>query len=240
MPRAGFTIPALYRKNCYIRESDYTASIKVRVNNTWDWVTADFRKSDADYILKHCSGRKECVPVLRKRGRKWYLDFSFEEKTKLHDTPAEDQLVLAVDLGINNACTCSVLAADGTVAGRGFLSLPAENDCLEKATGRIRKAQRNGAKRMPRLWARAKGISDAIAVNPCPCGYLGDENHPCTCTRTQIDKYRARLSGPLCERIDMCVEIRRVSYDSLTAPLTGSSYDPDAASGGRRLSTDAA
>ena len=60
---------------------------------------------------------------------------------------------------------------------------------------------------------------------PAPCGYLGDENHPCTCTRTQIDKYRAHLSGPLCERIDMCVEIRRVSYDSLIAPLTGSSAE---------------
>lgn len=88
LPKAGFTSPALYRKNCYIRESDYAASIKVWVNNTWDWVTVSLRKSDADYILKHCRGRKECVPVLRKRGRKWYLDFSFEEKTKLHDTPA--------------------------------------------------------------------------------------------------------------------------------------------------------
>lgn len=94
LPKAGFTSPALYRKNCYIRETDYTASIKVWVNNTWDWVTVDFRKSDADYILKHCRGRKECVPVLRKRGKKWYLDFSFEEKTKLHDIPVEDHLVL--------------------------------------------------------------------------------------------------------------------------------------------------
>ena len=164
LPRAGFTSPALYRKNCYIRESDYTASIKVWVNNTWDWVTVGFRKSDADYILKHCRGRKECVPVLRKRGKKWYLDFSFEEKTKLHDTPAEDQLVLAVDLGINNACTCSVLAADGTVAGREFLSLPAENDCLDHAVGRLKKAQRNGAKRTPRLWAAVNGFNDNIAV----------------------------------------------------------------------------
>ena len=164
LPKAGFTSPALYRKNCYIRETDYTASIKVWVNNTWDWVTVDFRKSDADYILKHCRGRKECVPVLRKRGKKWYLDFSFEEKTKLHDIPVEDQLVLAVDLGINNACTCSVLAADGTVAGREFLSLPAENDCLDHAVGRLKKAQRNGTKRMPRLWAAVNGINDNIAV----------------------------------------------------------------------------
>lgn len=164
LPKAGLTSPVLYRKNCYIRRTDYTASIKVWVNNTWDWITVDFRKSDADYILRYCRERKECVPVLQKRGKKWYLDFSFEEKTHLHDTPVEDQVILAVDLGINQACTCSVLTADGTVAGRGFLSLPAENDCLLRAMGRIRKAQRNGAGRMPRLWARAKGISSGIAV----------------------------------------------------------------------------
>lgn len=63
----------------------------------------------------------------------------------------------------------------------------------------------------------------AAASNPCPCGYLGDETHPCSCTRTQIDKYRAHLSGPLCERIDMCVEIRRADYNALHAPVTESS-----------------
>lgn len=80
LPRAGFTSPALYRKNCYIRETDYTASIKVWVNNTWDWVTADFRKSDADYILKHCSGRKEYVPVLRKRAGNGIWTFLLRKK----------------------------------------------------------------------------------------------------------------------------------------------------------------
>ena len=164
LPRAGFTSPALYRKNCYIRESDYTASIKVWINNTWDWVTVSFRKSDADYILKHCRERKECVPVLRKRGRKWYLDFSFQEKVKLEEKEIWNTRILAVDLGINNACTCCVMEADGTVAGREFLSLPAENDCLDHAVGRLKKAQRNGAKRMPRLWAAVNGINDNIAV----------------------------------------------------------------------------
>ena len=164
LPKAGFTSPALYRKNCYIRETDYTASIKVWVNNTWDWVTVDFRKSDADYILKHCRGRKECVPVLRKRGKKWYLDFSFQEKVKLEEKEVWNTRILAVDLGINNACTCCVMEADGTVAGREFLSLPAENDCLDHAVGRLKKAQRNGAKRMPRLWAAVNGINNNIAV----------------------------------------------------------------------------
>ena len=36
-------------------------------------------------------------------------------------------------------------------------------------------------------------FSLAAAANPCPCGYLGDENHPCTCTRAQIDNLRRRL-----------------------------------------------
>ena len=164
LPRAGFTSPALYRKNCYIRESDYTASIKVWINNTWDWVTVSFRKSDADYILKHCRERKECVPVLRKRGRKWYLDFSFQEKVKLEEKEIWNTRILAVDLGINNACTCCVMEADGTVAGREFLSLPAENDCLYHTVGRLKKTQKNGAKRMPRLWAAVNGINDNIAV----------------------------------------------------------------------------
>ncbi|WP_165679769.1 YifB family Mg chelatase-like AAA ATPase, partial [Metapseudomonas otitidis] len=41
------------------------------------------------------------------------------------------------------------------------------------------------------------------AMNPCPCGYLGDETHRCRCTPEQIQRYRARLSGPLLDRIDL-------------------------------------
>lgn len=164
LPKAGFTCPALYKKNCYVRLSDYTAGIKVRIRNTWDWVTVNLRKSDADYIFRYCRERKECVPVLRKRGKKWYLDFSFQEKVKLEEKEIWNTRILAVDLGINNACTCCVMEADGTVAGREFLSLPAENDCLDHTVGRLKKAQRNGAKRMPRLWAAVNGINDNIAV----------------------------------------------------------------------------
>ncbi|HCF05629.1 MAG TPA: magnesium chelatase, partial [Desulfomicrobiaceae bacterium] len=45
------------------------------------------------------------------------------------------------------------------------------------------------------------------AMNPCPCGYLGDPRHPCTCTPTQVQRYRSRLSGPLLDRIDLHVEV---------------------------------
>ncbi|KOR30830.1 ATP-dependent protease [Achromatium sp. WMS2] len=53
------------------------------------------------------------------------------------------------------------------------------------------------------------------AMNPCPCGYLGDPITPCRCSPKQINKYRTRLSGPLLDRIDMHVETPRISSDEL-------------------------
>jgi magnesium chelatase family protein len=48
------------------------------------------------------------------------------------------------------------------------------------------------------------------AMNPCPCGYLGDPCGKCHCTPGQVAAYRARISGPLLDRIDLCVEVSRV------------------------------
>lgn len=54
------------------------------------------------------------------------------------------------------------------------------------------------------------------AMNPCPCGFLGDIQHDCTCTPTLIQRYRSRLSGPLLDRIDLHVEVPRVPHKDLT------------------------
>ena len=163
-PVAGHVCPAMYRDSSYVRVDDDTARVKVFMRNTWDWLTVSLRRSDVDYIRKHCAGRSECVPVLRKRGKEWYLDFSFEENVKLADKHVSKQKILAVDLGINNAATVCVMAWDGTILGRRFLKLPGEYDSLEHAINRIKKAQQNGAWKMPGLWARARGINDRIAV----------------------------------------------------------------------------
>jgi len=48
------------------------------------------------------------------------------------------------------------------------------------------------------------------AMNPCPCGYLGDPSGRCHCTSDQIQRYRARISGPLLDRIDMHIEVPAV------------------------------
>ena len=55
------------------------------------------------------------------------------------------------------------------------------------------------------------------AMNPCPCGYLGDERHACTCGDAEVRRYRARLSGPLLDRIDLQVEVPAVPYKDLKA-----------------------
>jgi len=54
------------------------------------------------------------------------------------------------------------------------------------------------------------------AMNPCPCGFLGDRDQTCTCKETDIQRYLSRLSGPLVDRIDLHVEVARVPYKDLT------------------------
>lgn len=53
------------------------------------------------------------------------------------------------------------------------------------------------------------------AMNPCPCGYLGDASGRCHCTSEQVMRYRARVSGPLLDRIDMHLEVPRISHEVL-------------------------
>jgi magnesium chelatase family protein len=51
------------------------------------------------------------------------------------------------------------------------------------------------------------------AMNPCPCGYLGDARGKCHCTSEQVRRYRRRLSGPLIDRLDLHVEVLRVPHE---------------------------
>ncbi len=53
------------------------------------------------------------------------------------------------------------------------------------------------------------------AMNPCPCGYLGDPTRTCTCTPNAIQKYAAKLSGPLLDRIDLHIEVPAVPFEDL-------------------------
>lgn len=59
------------------------------------------------------------------------------------------------------------------------------------------------------------------AMNPCPCGYLGDPSGRCRCTADQVQRYRARISGPLLDRIDLHIEVPRQPHAALGEPPAG-------------------
>ena len=59
------------------------------------------------------------------------------------------------------------------------------------------------------------------AMNPCPCGYRTDPRHECTCTAQAVARYRAKLSGPLLDRIDLHVEVPAVSSEDIRSGHSG-------------------
>ncbi len=58
-------------------------------------------------------------------------------------------------------------------------------------------------------------------VHPCPCGYYGDSQKPCTCAHALVTKYQKRISGPLLDRIDIHIEVPRVDYEKLSGDRVG-------------------
>lgn len=61
----------------------------------------------------------------------------------------------------------------------------------------------------------------AAAMNPCPCGYFGDDTHECKCGTGQITKYRSKISGPLLDRIDIHIEMPAVKFKELAQAPSG-------------------
>ena len=59
------------------------------------------------------------------------------------------------------------------------------------------------------------------SMNPCPCGYYGDENRECSCTDRQIHNYLNKVSGPLLDRIDIHTEVKATKYDHLKGNKKG-------------------
>ncbi|MFH0938835.1 MAG: YifB family Mg chelatase-like AAA ATPase [Planctomycetota bacterium] len=60
------------------------------------------------------------------------------------------------------------------------------------------------------------------AMNPCPCGHYGDPKKECRCNQIQVQRYMAKVSGPLLDRIDLHIEVPHVPYNELSSERTGS------------------
>ena len=69
--------------------------------------------------------------------------------------------------------------------------------------------------------ARGKALFPAsfilvVAMNPCPCGFFGTEDKKCFCSGYDIEKYKRKLSGPIMDRIDMCIPVSLIPYEELS------------------------
>src|SRR5262249_37601139 len=64
------------------------------------------------------------------------------------------------------------------------------------------------------------------AANPCPCGWLGSKLRECTCGLAAIERYRARLSGPILDRIDLQVVVTAVPLEALRSEAPGEASEP--------------
>ncbi len=106
-----------------------------------------------------------------------------------------------------------------TLAHRGVLFLDEFVEFPRNVLEVLRQPLEDGKIVIARAKMRLEFPSDFIllgAMNPCPCGYLGDSEKNCTCTEYQIKQYRSKLSGPLLDRIDIIIDVPRLKLDELT------------------------
>ncbi len=106
-----------------------------------------------------------------------------------------------------------------SLAHNGVLFLDELPEFRRQALEQLRQPLEEGALVVARSGVSAGFPSRVLfvsAMNPCPCGFLGDRDQSCTCKEADIQRYLSRLSGPLVDRIDLHVEVARVPYKDLT------------------------
>jgi len=159
-----YAYPAYYKKNLFRNFDPVRQTIELKVFKNGDWVfeTYKLKTSDCTYYQNHLIGKKQNVPVIQKKGRRFYATFSYEENVPL--VPEESiNKICAVDLGLGTDATCSIMDQDGTVYARKFISFREEHDRLHTQLGRIKRNQKRGSRHNKTLWRKVSGISQDIA-----------------------------------------------------------------------------
>jgi len=159
-----YNCPIFYRDNTY-EETDNPNIVRLKlfINNDWVWYPVHLRATDIKYIQKHCQNKEMSAPILERRYNKYYLRFAFTEKVKLNEVKAENQKVLAVDLGVNNDAVCSVMTADGTVLNRKFINFKSDKDRLYHTLNKIKKKQKKHQS-VSKLWSYAKNCNEQHSI----------------------------------------------------------------------------
>ena len=119
-----------------------------------------------------------------------------------------------------------------SLAHRGVLFLDELPEFDRRTLEALREPLETGVVAVSRVAMRAEYPTEfqlVAAMNPCPCGYQGDPSERCECTPGRIAQYRARVSGPLLDRIDLRVEVPALAQHELNANLPSGDSSADAA-----------
>ena len=159
-----YAYPAYYKNNLFRNFDPVRQTIELKVFKNGDWVyeTYKLKTSDCTYYQTYLTGKKQNVPIIQKKGRRFYATFSYEEEVSLVKEESISK-ICAVDLGLNTDATCTIMDQDGTVYARTFISFSKEHDRLDTQLGRIKRNQKRGSRHNKRLWRGVAGISQDIA-----------------------------------------------------------------------------
>lgn len=111
-----------------------------------------------------------------------------------------------------------------TLAHQGVLFLDELPEFDRRALDVLREPMENGQITISRAARQVDFPANfqlVAAMNPCPCGYLGDVSGRCHCSPDQVSRYRGRVSGPLLDRIDLRIEVPRVPAEALAGGEPG-------------------
>ena len=159
----NFKCPALYKGNMFNMIDRTHAKIKIFKDSDWVWLNVALRNQDIKYIEKNCHG-KEFSPLLVSKGKKYYLQFSFQHEVKIKDTKFKDKVIVAVDLGLNHSAVCCAISSNGTVIGKRFINQPVEKDRMNHLVNRLCKKQRQSGKysKQIKTWNKINNLKDEI------------------------------------------------------------------------------
>ena len=159
-----FDCPAYYKNNLFRNFDPVKQTIELKVFKNGDWVYEAYqlKTSDCRYYRTYLTGKKQNIPIIQKKGRRFYAAFSYEENVQLIQEESISK-ICAVDLGLNTDATCTIMGQDGTVYARTFISFSKEHDRLDTQLGRIKRNQKRGSRYNKKLWRGVAGISQDIA-----------------------------------------------------------------------------
>ncbi len=111
-----------------------------------------------------------------------------------------------------------VVPGEVTMAHGGVLFLDELPEFRRSAIEGLRTTMESGVVTIARVHERVTMPASpqvVAAMNPCPCGFRGDERHACRCSSEQVSRYRARVSGPILDRFDIHVRVPALAFDDL-------------------------